>query len=117
MPLATLLPSAVRRCLLAAGNLLSQMPLQCRCLVTGLLACQSVFGNVNLCVLRLLVRLACRKVCFLQDTCMANLSWLCRFSGPSHFTKTCGHWQVVGVSTRVLTRSPAALCTVGGSLG
>ena len=43
------------------------------------------------------------------------LAWLCRFSGPSHFTKTCGHWQVVGVSTRVLTRSPAALCTVGGS--
>ena len=35
----------------------------------------------------------------------------------SHFTKTCGHWQVVGVSTRVLTRSPVALCTVGGSLG
>ena len=74
--------------LVAAGSLLSQMPVLCHCLVAGLLAGQSVFGNFNFCVLHLLVRLACRKVCFLQDTCMANLSWFCRYSGPSHFTKT-----------------------------
>ena len=60
------------------------LPLSCG----GLLAGQSVFGNFNFCVLHLLVRLACRKVSFLQDTCMANLSWFCRYSGPSHFTKT-----------------------------
>ena len=88
MPLATLLPSAVWRGLVAAGSLLSQMPVLCHCLVAGLLAGQSVFGNFNFCVLHLLVRLACRKVSFLQDTCMANLSWFCRYSGPSHFTKT-----------------------------
>ena len=61
MPLATLLPSAVWRGLVAAGSLLSQMPVLCHCLVAGLLAGQSDFGNFNFCILNLLVRLACRK--------------------------------------------------------
>ena len=66
MPLATLLPSAVWRGLVAAGSLLSQMPVLCHCLVAGLLAGQSVFGNFNFCDLHLLVRLACRQVSFLR---------------------------------------------------
>ena len=48
MSLATLLPSAGWRCLLPAGNLLSQMPLQRRCLVKGLLACYEFLWQCQL---------------------------------------------------------------------
>ena len=82
MSLATLLPSAGWRCLLPAGNLLSQMPLQRRCLVKGGCLVLLFLGNVNLCLLRLLVHFAFCNVCLLQDTVGPLLAWLYKFSGP-----------------------------------
>ena len=116
MSLATLMPSAGWRCLLPAGNLLSQMPLQRRCLVKGGWLVLCFFGTVNSCLL------PAGALGILQSLpssayCEAIACLALQVLRDSHFTKTCGHWQVVGVSTRVLTRSPVALCTVGGSLG
>ena len=53
-----------------------------RCLVKGGCLVLLFFGNVNLCLLRLLVHFAFCNVCLLQDTVGPLLAWLYKFSGP-----------------------------------